>query len=89
MPGRSKTDARYWLEKNRLFKDRSPDYSCRFTHKGRRERFCLKQPNRKLAAALAAEIYGYLIVHGWDDTLHRYKGLGSSEDRATRQQSAM
>ena len=80
MPGRSKTDARYWLEKNRLFRDRSPDYSCRFTHKGRRERFCLKQPNRKVAATLAAEIYGHLLLHGWEKTLRRYKGSIDAQD---------
>ncbi len=82
MPGRSKTDARYWLEKNRLFRDRSPDYSCRFTYKGRRERFCLKQPNKKVAASIAAEIYGHLLAHGWDETLRRYKGIGDVEAEA-------
>jgi integrase len=73
MPGKPKTDLRYWLEGKRLFKDRSPDYSVRITSSNRRIRFPLKTPNKKEAARKAAEIYGHLLLHGWSETVRVYK----------------
>lgn len=70
----SKVDARYWLEEKRIFKNHdSPEYSCRFTKLKRREHFALGTPNKKAAAAKAAEIYSHLQAHGWDATLKKYR----------------
>lgn len=71
-----KSDARYWLvnSKNRIFKNHdSQEYSCRFTKQKRREHFALGTPNKKAAAAKAAEIYSHLKAHGWDATLQKYR----------------
>lgn len=71
-----KSDARYWLDnsKNRIFKNHdSQEYSCRFTKLKRREHFALGTPNKKAAAAKAAEIYSHLQAHGWGATLQEYR----------------
>jgi len=78
MPGRSKTDSRYWHEGNRLFKDGSPDFSCRFSFRGKRKQIALGLPNKKQAAVKAAEIYTYLVAHGWEETLLAFKGAQST-----------
>ena len=70
----SKSDARYWMEAGRLFKNHgSAEYACRFTTLKRREHFALGSPNKKTAAAKAAEIYSFIQANGWDSALERYK----------------
>jgi integrase len=78
---RSKDDLRYWQEHG-LFKETTnskgvrkelPDWHCKIRHEGRRERFPLKTPNRSQAASKAREIYRYVLIHGWADTLAKYK----------------
>jgi integrase len=77
----SKDDLRYW-QKHGLFKETTlsknvrkelPDWHCKIRHEGRRERFPLKTPNRLQAASKAREIYRYVQLHGWADTLTKYK----------------
>jgi hypothetical protein len=78
---RSKDDLRYWQEHG-LFKEATtyknvrkelPDWHCKIRHEGRRERFPLKTPNRTQAAAKAREIYRHVLIHGWANTLTKYK----------------
>jgi integrase len=78
---RSKDDLRYWFEHG-LFKEKTtykgvrkqlPDWHCKIRHEGRRERFPLRTPNRAQAASKAREIYKYVQLHGWADTLAKYK----------------
>jgi hypothetical protein len=70
----AKSDARYWLVKNRMFKNHdSPEYSCRFTKLKRREHFALGSPNLKIAANKAAEIYSHLQATDWEATLQKYR----------------
>ena len=78
----SKADARYWLDENRIFKNHdSPEYSCRFTKQKRREHFALGSPNKKIAAAKAAEIYSCLQANGWDATLEKYRPKASQPEQ--------
>ena len=78
--GHSKTDIRYWQES--VFRRgftyqgkarQTAAYSARFQHLGRRETITLDTPNRSAAAARAREIYLYLIAHGWEQTIAKYK----------------
>jgi integrase len=77
----SKEDLRYW-QKHGLFRETTlsknvritlPDWHCKIRHEGRRERFPLKTPNRLQAASKAREIYRYVQLHGWSETLAKYK----------------
>lgn len=70
---RSKADSRYWLAGNRLVFHDSANYSARIQAAGRREWFPLGTPNRKKAAAKAAEIYSEIQSHGFDAAVQRYK----------------
>jgi integrase len=73
---RSKSDSRYWLKGNRLFKWRSsPNYSCLIQHQRRRHSFSLGTPNKDAASKIAAGICADLIIHGWDDTIAKHKGI--------------
>lgn len=70
----AKSDARYWLVPGRLFKDHDvPDYSCRFSFKGRRVQVCLNTPNHREAAKKAAELYGKIVNEGWEVGLATYR----------------
>jgi len=71
--GKSKSDARYWMGEGRLKFHDSPNYSARLQAAGKRAWFPLGTPNKKSAAAKAAEIYAYIQAHGWDAALERYK----------------
>ena len=77
-----KSDARYWQEGKRMFKNHdSPEYSCRFTKLKRREHFSLGSAHKKIAAAKAAEIYSCLQAHGWDATLEKYRPTASETEQ--------
>lgn len=70
----AKSDARYWLVPGRLFKDHGvPDYSCRFSFKGRRAQVCLNTPNYRDAARKAADLYTKIVSEGWDAGLADYR----------------
>lgn len=73
LQSRAKTHKSFWSQDGKLFKEDSPDFSCRIQFQGRRERFQLETPNKEPAAAKAAEIYRYLTGHGWTATLAKYK----------------
>ena len=75
-----KTDVRYWQSK--LFKPwytrdgekiSLDQYAVKIQHLGQRVNFGLDTANKAIAAAKAREIYVYLIAHGWDATLARFK----------------
>ena len=70
----SKGDARYWLLPGRLFKDhQSPDYSCRFSLRGRRVQLCLNTSNLKEAARRASDAFTSVATKGWEPTLDDYR----------------
>ena len=71
--GASKADARYWLQGKRLVLHDSANYSIQLQHRGRRTWFPLGTPNKRTAAAKAAEIYSYVQAQGWDAALERFK----------------
>lgn len=71
--GASKADSRYWLKGNRLVLHDSANYSIQLSKQGRRGWFPLGTPNKKSAAAKAAEIYSYMQAHGWQAALDRFK----------------
>jgi integrase len=76
----SKSDARYWLVPGRLFKDHGvPDYSCRFSFKGRRAQVCLNSPNQRDAARKAADLYAKIVNEGWEAGLADYRPSDPSE----------
>jgi integrase len=82
---RSKTDSRYWLKGERLFKwPNSPNYSCLIQHKGQRRSFPLGIPNREAAARIAAGICNDLITLGWDATLAKHKPNLAKENSTDR-----
>lgn len=63
----SKSDARYWQAKRRLFKDHgAADYSCRFSLRGKRDQFCLNTSNQREAAKLAAELFTLVAREGME-----------------------
>jgi integrase len=70
----SKGDARYWLIAGRLFKDHDvADYSCRFSHKGKRVQVCLNTSNIREAARRAADLYLAVTTSGWQTGLKNYR----------------
>jgi integrase len=71
--GASKADARYWLIGKRLALHDSANYSIQLFKQGQRAWFPLGTPNKKSAAAKAAEIYSFIQAHGWQSALDRYK----------------
>jgi len=71
--GASKADARYWMKGKRLVLHDSANYSIQIYKQGQRCWFPLGTPNKKSAAAKAAEIYCFIQAHGWSATLERYK----------------
>ena len=82
---RSKTDSRYWLKGNRLFKwQKSPTYSFLIRHKGHRHSFPLGIPNKEAAARLAAGICNDLFTLGWDATLTKHKPNLAKETASDR-----
>ncbi|MBN8459330.1 MAG: tyrosine-type recombinase/integrase [Verrucomicrobia bacterium] len=70
----SKNDARYWLVPKRLFKDHGvADYSCRFSHQGKRAQVCLNTANHREAAKRAATVYAKVTTDGWQAGLALYR----------------
>ena len=73
----ARTSVAFWRKK--VFKPmgrggvESPHYSARIGHLKRRERFPLFTPNKEAAATKAAQIFSYLLEHGWEPTLEKYK----------------
>jgi integrase len=80
--GESKADARYWMQGNRLRFHDSADYAMQIQVERRRVWFNLGTPNRKKAAAKAAEIFAYLKAHGYAATAEKFKPKG--EDPAKK-----
>lgn len=73
LQARAKTHKSFWLQDGKLFKEDSPDFSCRMQFQGRRERFQLETPNKEAAAAKAAECYRFLVANGWTAALAKFK----------------
>lgn len=71
--GASKADARYWMVGKRLALHDSANYSIQIYKQGHRVWFPLGTPNKKTAAAKAAEIYAVIMAQGWQAALDRYK----------------
>jgi len=71
--GASKADSRYWLKGKRLKLHDSANYSIQLQNQGHRAWFPLGSPNKKTAAAKAAEIYSFIQSNGWDAAIDRYK----------------
>ena len=73
----ARTTVAYWRKKVLKVMGRggveSPHFSARIGHQKRRERFPLYTPNKEAAAVKAAQIFGYLLDHGWEATLKKYK----------------
>ena len=78
----AKTDVRYWQRAifQRTYREagrkcRVQHYSARIQFNGRREFFALEQQglNRASAAEAAREIYLFLLAHGWEATLAKFK----------------
>ena len=75
--GISRTKVAYW--RNKLEKvtskrgNASPDYSVRIVHQNKRVRFPLKTSNKDAAASKAAQIFGFLLKNGWDETIAEFK----------------
>lgn len=70
----SKSDARYWNSPKRLFKDHGvADYSCRFSHQGRRAQICLNTSNQREAAKRAAAVFDLVAKQGWEAGLALYR----------------
>lgn len=77
-----KADMRYWKQGKRLFRQRrtganglsyeDPHYSCRVMFQGKRRQFPLDTSNKEVAASKAAQIYAFLSLHGWDETLEKF-----------------
>lgn len=66
----SKTDKRYWGQPGRLFTQHgNMDYSCRFSHNGKRGFFDLNTPDKAVAQKLAVERYNYVVHEGWEAAL--------------------
>ena len=74
--GESKADARYWMQGKRLRFHDSADYAMQIQAERRRVWFNLGTPNRKKAAAKAAEIFAFLKAHGFAATAEKYKPKG-------------
>lgn len=76
----SKSDARYWMAPGRLFKDHGvPDFSCRFSVRGRRAQICLGTPNQRDAAKRAAELVALVIAEGWEAGFALYRPVEKVE----------
>ena len=80
--GFAKTDVRYWQRAifRRTYRQAGrkcqvQHYSARVQHNGHREFFALEQQglNRASAAEAAREIYLFLLAHGWEATLAKFK----------------
>jgi len=71
--GASKADSRYWLKGKRLKLHDSANYSIQLQNQGHRAWFPLGSPNKKTAAAKAAEIYSFIQNRGWDAAMDHYK----------------
>lgn len=96
----SRSDARYWLEPSRLFKDHGcADYSCRFSHRGVRAQVCLNTSNQREAAKRSAELFTLVSTKGWEAGFALYRPkktvpksatvtVGMLIDEATRISSA-
>ncbi|SHJ09665.1 Phage integrase family protein [Rubritalea squalenifaciens DSM 18772] len=72
----SKTSIAYWKEK--IYKPKArgascPNYSVRFSYKGRREYFSLESPDKELAARKARDIYQDIVDYGWLHALETHR----------------
>lgn len=79
-----KADSRYWLVGNRLQFHDSVNYSARLQAGKKRLWFPLGSPNKRVAAAKAAEIYRHIQSHGVNSALEHYK----PKDEGLAQRSA-
>jgi integrase len=68
-----KADSRYWLVDNRLQFHDSVNYSARLQAGKKRLWFPLGSPNKRVAAAKAAEIYRHIQSQGINSALEHYK----------------
>ena len=80
--GESKADARYWMQGNRLKFHDSADYAMQIQAERRRVWFNLGTPNRKKAAAKAAEIFAFLKAQGFAATAEKYKPKGDDPKKS-------
>jgi len=75
--GTARTSVNYWAKKIERTISASgvtnPNYSVRIVYQKKRARFPLETPNRKKAANLATEIFVFLIAHGWEETISKYR----------------
>jgi integrase len=78
---KSKADSRYWMQGGRLKFHDSPNYSARMQAEGKRTWFPLGTPNKKTAAAKAAEIYSYIQFHGLDAASQKYKPKADKSEK--------
>jgi integrase len=78
---RSKTDVKFW--QRRIFKPvytradgskvQSANYAVEISFRARRIKWSLETPNKEAAAAWAKEIYLFVLTHGWEAALARYR----------------
>ena len=90
----SKTDISFW--QNAVFRQPytvgrqrrlTKEWYARMQYDGRREFFPLQTPNKAAAAARARDIYLYLVSHGWDPTLAKYKPKRFERQATSEKQS--
>jgi integrase len=79
--GASKADSRYWMQGKRLVLHDSANYSIQLYKQGQRCWFPLGTPNKKSAAAKAAEIYSFIQTHGWSAALERFKSKSAGDKK--------
>jgi integrase len=81
--GQSKADSRYWLADGRLVLHDSANYSIQIQVAGRRVWFPLGTPNKRGAAAKAAEVYAYTQSNGLDAALLKFKPKAAEVGRSS------
>ncbi len=73
----SRSKIAYWKNHVQRVKNRAgmevADYSARIHYNGKRCRFTLDTPNKAAAASKAAQIYGYIVSHGWNAAFEKFK----------------
>lgn len=80
--GKSKGDARYWMDAGRLKFHDSPNYSARIQAGGKRIWFPLGSANKKSAAAKASEICSFIQANGLEMALERYKPKTTEDEQS-------
>ncbi len=75
--GVPRTSSGYWRDRVEKVAcrngDESPNYSVRIVYQKKRVRFPLDTGNKEAASSKAAKIFQYLIEHGWDETIAKFK----------------